>query len=110
MEYHTVDKFNRGIGHTHHLKTDEDIDNLKERVKNIEEIGSLYYVTKNYFSTKGRRIVSVSKAIDKFDVVVKVQLDEAIEKIGKKLDKHIKAFETFKTSMAAAAAKPKPTV
>lgn len=54
---------------------------LSNRITAIENIGALYTVTNSYFSTKGRRIVSVAKGKDKSDVPNMEQLNEVHDKI-----------------------------
>lgn len=55
--------------------------NLKTHLTKADELMSGVELTNNYLSVKNRRIVSAARALAKFDVVVKEQLDEIDSKI-----------------------------
>ena len=72
------------------------LNDIRNRLHSIEDLGKLYSITKTYFSTKGRRIVGVRPGIDKNDVVIKQQLDAVKSKsdsVEKKLDDLLKGIE-----------------
>lgn len=64
-------------------KNDEDVAKLSQRLTNMEKVGDLYSVTNTYFSTKGRRLVSVARGLDKNDVPTMEQLNEVHNKVKK---------------------------
>lgn len=72
------------------------LEDIRNRLRAIEELGKLYTISKTYFSTRGRRIVNVKPGIDKNDVVTKVQLDAVKAKsdsVEKKVDELLKGIE-----------------
>ena len=72
------------------------LENIRARLRSIEELSKLYTITKTYFSAMSRRIVNVKPGLDNNDVVTKGQLDAVknkCDKVEKKLDKLLKGIE-----------------
>lgn len=89
--------------------------NIETQVKKSEELTKAITVEKNYISVGNKRIVSVGRAINKNDVVVKSQLENNIsttinltntviknhikefDKLKSVVDQHIQKFENYHT-------------
>lgn len=89
--------------------------NIETHVKKSEELTKAITVEKNYISVGNKRIVSVGRAINKNDVVIKSQLENSIsttinltntviknhikefDKLKSVVDQHIQKFENYHT-------------
>lgn len=73
---------------------------IEDHVKKTEELLKVITVDKNYISLNNKRVVSVSRAINKNDVVIKSQLDSASKTcsdlIHKRITENSKEFDKFK--------------
>ena len=82
----------------HDVVIREQIEKPLKLAENIDIIDSKDPNIKNALDVKGRRISRVSKGIYPFDVIVKEQLDENIQKYNEyvtKFDEHITKFDNF---------------
>lgn len=74
--------------------------NIEDHVKKTEELVKAVTVDKNYISLNNKRIVSVARALNKNDVVVKSQLENVIKTstdlINKRITEHVEKFDKFK--------------
>lgn len=73
---------------------------VEDHMKKTEELLKVITVDKNYISVNNKRVVSVSRAINKNDVVIKSQLDSASKTcsdlIHKRITEHSKEFDRIK--------------
>lgn len=76
---------------------------IEDRVKKTDELIKAFTVDKNFISVGNKRIVSVARAINKNDVVIKSQTENMIKTsvdfINKRVTDHIQEFNKLKTAV-----------